>query len=146
MPAVTVSVVIDKTPDEVWAYLRDISSHVEWMADAAAIRFTTDQTEGIGTSFECDTEVGPIKLTDVMTITSWEEERRMGVRHVGVVTGEGEFVLTPQGDERTLFVWWEDLSFPWWLAGPVGAFVARPVLGGIWKRNLKRLKITLENS
>ena len=116
------------------------------MADAAEIRFTTDQVEGVGTTFECDTEVGPIKLTDVMTITSWEEGSRMGVRHEGFVTGEGEFVLTDQGEGKTLFVWWEDLSFPWWLAGPLGAFVARPVLGGIWKRNLKKLKTSLESS
>ena len=61
-------------PEEVWADVRDIESHVTWMQDAAAIRFLTDHREGAGTRFECDTKVGPFSLTDVMEITSWEDE------------------------------------------------------------------------
>ena len=64
-------------------------------ADATAIRFETDQTRGIGTRFVCDTKVGPITLQDHMEITEWEPQRRMGVRHTGVVTGTGSFELTP---------------------------------------------------
>ncbi len=142
--AVVVGIEINRSPTEVWADVRDISSHVDWMADAAAIRFLTDQREGTGTRFECDTKVGPLALTDVMEITSWEDERRMGVRHVGFVEGTGEFLLRDLGDGRTEFRWEEDLIFPWWMAGPVGAFVARPVLRQIWKRNLVRLKARLE--
>ncbi|MEM9656537.1 MAG: SRPBCC family protein, partial [Actinomycetota bacterium] len=109
MAAVTVVVEIDRTPEQVWAYVRDLGSHVEWMADATEIRFLTDQREGTGTSFECDTKVGPIKLTDVMTITDWVDESTMGVRHEGVVTGVGEFTLTPIGETGTHFSWREDL-------------------------------------
>ena len=142
--AIVVSTVIDRSPAEVWADVRDISSHVTWMQDAAEIRFLSEQSEGQGTRFECDTRVGPISLTDVMEITSWEEERRMGVRHVGLVEGTGEFTLIEAGPGQTEFRWEEDLTFPWWMGGPVGAFVARPVLRFIWKRNLARLKKRIE--
>ncbi len=145
MAEVTVITEIERPLPDVWAYLRDISSHVEWMADATEIRFITEQTEGTGTAFECDTKVGPIRLTDVMTITSWEDEKEMGVRHEGIVTGTGEFQLTPLPDDRTRFSWREDLSFPIWLGGPVGEVVAKPILTAIWKRNLKRLKAHLES-
>ncbi len=145
MAEVTVIIEIERPLPDVWAYLRDISSHVEWMADATEIRFITEQTEGTGTAFECDTKVGPIRLTDVMTITSWEDEKEMGVRHEGIVTGTGEFQLTPLSDDRTRFSWREDLSFPIWLGGPVGEVVAKPILTAIWKRNLKRLKAHLES-
>lgn len=138
--AVVVSTIIDKSPAEVWADVVDIGSHVEWMADATEIRFLTDTTRGEGTRFECDTKVGPLSLTDVMEITAWEEEARMGVRHVGLVEGSGEFTLTELGPNRTEFRWEEDLTFPFWMGGPIGAFVARPVLRFIWKRNLTRLK------
>ncbi len=144
MPEVLVKVEIDRTPAEVWAYVRNIDSHVEWMADATEIRFESDQREGTGTSFECDTKIGPIKLTDVMTITSWVDEQAMGVRHEGVVTGEGEFQLSPLAGDRTEFSWREDLSFPIWLGGPIGEIVAKPILTAVWKRNLKRLKQYLE--
>lgn len=146
MAEVTVVVEIDRTPTEVWSYLRDISSHVDWMADATEIRFTTEQTEGVGTSFECDTKIGPIKLTDLMTITSWVDEAEMGVRHEGVVTGVGEFHLSETTSGGSRFSWREELSFPIWLGGPVGEIVAKPILTAVWKRNLRRLKSTLESS
>ena len=62
----------------------------------------------------------------------------MGVRHVGVVTGTGRFTLTPIDlDRRTRFTWAEELLFPWWLGGPIGASIGgRLVMRRIWKRNL----------
>ncbi len=139
-----VSTVIDRSPAEVWADVRDIESHVTWMQDAAEIRFLGDQHEGSGTCFECDTKIGPFSLTDVMEITEWEDERTMGVRHVGLVEGTGEFTLRELEPGRTEFRWEEDLSFPWYMGGPVGAFLARPVLRFVWRRNLDRLKARIE--
>jgi hypothetical protein len=144
--AVVVSTVIDRGPAAVWADVRDIASHVTWMQDAAEIRFLTEHHEGLGTRFECDTRVGPLKLTDVMEITSWEHEARMGVRHVGLVEGTGEFTLRELAADRTEFRWEEDLTFPWYMGGPIGAFFARPVLRFIWKRNLARLKTRIEGA
>lgn len=142
--AVVVATIIDRGPSEVWADVRNIASHVEWMQDAVAIRFLTDQREGSGTRFECDTKIGPFSLTDVMEITSWHDDRRMGVRHIGLVEGTGEFTLSGLPGGRTEFRWEEDLTFPRWMGGPLGAFVARPVLRFIWKRNLTRLKARIE--
>lgn len=142
--AVVVSVLIDRTPAEVWADVRDIATHVDWMHDAVAIRFMSDQREGVGVRFECDTKVGPFELVDVMEVTAWEDEKTMGVRHVGLVEGSGEFTLRPIGGDKTDFRWEEDLTFPLWMGGPIGAFFARPVLKAIWKRNLKNLKARIE--
>ncbi len=140
-----VQIEIDRPVSVVWANLVDIASHVDWMADAVAIRFTTDARSGVGTAFECDTAVGPIKLTDVMEVTSWVPERRMGVRHTGIVTGVGDFTLFPLDDDRTTFRWEEDLDFPWYLGGPIGQRLGRPVLRHIWKGNLRRLKQRIEH-
>ena len=144
MAAIRVSTVIDATPADVWAYVRDISSHVEWMADAEAIRFTSDQNSGVGTTFECDTKVGPAKLTDVMEITEWDDEKVMGVRHTGIVTGTGRFTLQPAGPNRTEFRWEEELDFPKWMGGPLRNPVGGRILEAIWRRNLKRLKANVE--
>ena len=144
MAAIRVSTVIEASPDEVWDYVRDISSHVEWMADAEALRFTSEQTTGIGTTFECDTKVGPARLTDVMEITEWEDEAVMGVRHTGVVTGSGRFTLRPAGPGRTEFRWDEELDFPVWMGGPLRDPVGGRILEAIWRRNLARLKVIVE--
>jgi hypothetical protein len=142
--AVVVSTVIERSPADVWADVRNIESHVTWMQDAVEIRFMTEHREGSGTRFECDTKVGPFSLTDVMEITAWEDEGLMGVRHVGLVEGTGQFTLRQMAPDRTEFRWEEDLSFPWFMGGPLGAFFARPVLRFIWKRNLSRLKVRIE--
>lgn len=148
-PRITVSTVIDASPAQVWAAIEDVATHVEWMADAEAIRFTSTRTEGVGATFDCDTRVGPLRLTDRMEITRWEPRRAMGVRHVGVVTGDGVFTLSParRGFRRrraTRFEWSERLRFPWWMGGPVGAVVGGQVLRLVWARNLRTLKHLVE--
>ncbi|MBT7428765.1 MAG: SRPBCC family protein, partial [Ilumatobacter sp.] len=84
MSDVTVSIDLNATPAEVWAIVEPVERHVDWMADAVAIRFETEQTRGVGTRFLCDTKVGPIKLVDQMEITEWAaasatQDGKMGV-------------------------------------------------------------------
>jgi hypothetical protein len=159
MSDVTVSIDIDATPAKVWEVIEPIERHVDWMADAVAIRFETDQTRGVGTTFLCDTKIGPIRLTDEMLITKWQpavdggdgvtaQDGAMGVKHTGMVTGSGILHIEPlAGGRRTRFTWIEDLDFPWFFGGRVGEIVGgKLVLGPIWKRNLKQLKRLVEAS
>ncbi len=143
---IVVSVEIDATPERVWDVVEPVERHVDWMHDAVAIRFTTDQTRGTGTQFLCDTKVGPFKLVDQMEITEWEPAKVMGVRHTGLVTGSGRFTLEPIDlGRRTRFTWAEDLVFPWWMGGPIGAWIGGKIaLGPIWRRNLRNLKRLVE--
>jgi hypothetical protein len=141
---ICISADYDAPPAAVWHAVERVDTHIDWMADAETIRFVTEQTEGVGTRFECITRIGPIRLTDRMEITEWEPHRVIGVRHTGLVTGTGRFTITPVGD-RSRFTWEEDLSFPWWLGGPVGSAVAAPtVIKRIWAGNLERLRPLVE--
>jgi len=146
MSDVTVSVDITAAPDVVWATVEAIERHVDWMADAVAIRFETEQERGVGTTFLCDTKIGPIRLTDRMEITRWEPGAAMGVRHSGIVTGSGTFTLEPlAGGTRTTFTWSESLDYPWYLGGRLGAAVSgRLLLTPLWRRNLRRLQALVE--
>jgi hypothetical protein len=146
MARIEVGIDLNATVDHVWRVVEPVERHVDWMADAVAIRFVGDQTRGVGTAFLCDTKVGPITLTDKMEITEWEPGRVMGVRHVGVVTGTGRFTLTPiDGGTRTRFVWAEDLRFPWWLGSRLGELVGgKIVMKAIWRRNLRKLRTLVE--
>jgi hypothetical protein len=74
-----------------------------------------------------------------MEVTAWEPLKRIAVRHVGLVSGVGEFRLDALAG-GVLFTWREDLRFPWRLGGPLGALLARPLLRQVWKRNLNRLR------
>lgn len=144
MARIQVSIDINATPEQVWEVVEPVERHVDWMADAVAIRFVGQQTRGVGTAFLCDTKVGPLRLTDRMEITEWEPAKVMGVRHVGIVTGTGKFTITPQGT-TTRFEWIEDLIFPWWMGGPLAGIVGgQVVMRAIWRRNLRELKKIVE--
>ena len=147
MPKLQVSVQIDASPEEVWRAVEDVERHRDWMLDAAEIRFVGPRRRGVGTTFDCDTRLGPFRLTDRMTITEWRPGKAMGVSHDGVVTGTGRFTLKRLGRRRgggTRFRWEERLRFPWWLGGRVGALVAHPVLAAVWRRSLRNLKAIVE--
>lgn len=148
MSRITVGIDIDASPERVWEVVEPVEDHVDWMHDAVAIRFQTEQTRGVGTQFLCDTKVGPIRLTDVMEITQWVPARSMGVTHTGIVTGTGVFDIAPlDGGTRSRFTWSEELRFPWYLGGPIGAFVGgQIVMKAIWRRNLRGLKRIVESA
>lgn len=136
---------IDAPPQRVWAWLGDISSHPRWMSDAVAVRFTSPSTRGVGTTFECETRVGPFRLTDTMEVTEWKEGRVLAVRHTGAVSGTGRFVVRRRWRGGTSLTWHERLAFPWWMGGPFAAVVAAPVLRRIWRRDLAALKRLAEH-
>jgi hypothetical protein len=144
MAGLRVCVTIDRPPQRVWRYLEQIERHPEWMRDCVAVRFEGRQRRGEGTRFVARTRVLGITLDDKMEVVSWKPRRRMGVRHSGIVTGTGEFRLRRAGLSSSRFCWIEDLSFPWYMGGPVGALVAVPVLRRIWKGSLNELKRRLE--
>jgi hypothetical protein len=138
--AIDVSIVIDAPVTRVWNFVEPIERHVDWMVDARSIEFTSPQTRGVGTRFDCITKIGPIRLTDRMEITEWLPPTTMGVRHVGLVTGNGRFSLAETASGATLFSWHEDLDFPVWLVGgPL-------LLKRVWKRNLRAMKHLVESS
>lgn len=145
MGRIRVSTIIDAPPEQVWEEVRHIERHVDWMADAVEIRFTSDQRSGVGTTFDCKTKVGPIRLTDRMEITEWRDAKVMGVRHVGLVTGTGRFTLTKAKGGRTRFTWQEKLRFPWWMGGPIGGIAGGRIMKAIWRKNLSVLEDLIEH-
>ncbi len=142
---IRVGITIDAPPADTWRIVEPIEHHVDWMADAESIRFTGAQTRGVGTTFDCVTKVGPIRLTDRMTVTEWEpgeDDGHRAPRH-GHRPGPLHAAAAPRATARS-FTWTERLTFPWWMGGAVGAFAAKPVLRAIWRRNLRRLKTIVE--
>jgi hypothetical protein len=131
------------SPDAVWRAVEDISTHPEWMRDAVEVTFLTAHRQGVGAKFACLTKIGPLRNHDVLRVTEWEPGVSMGIAHTGVVTGSGRFRLTP-ANGGTRFCWEEVLRFPCWMGGAVGERIVKPVLGMVWRRNLRRLKAIVE--
>jgi uncharacterized membrane protein len=142
---IDLSIVLDASIDRVWAELSDLGSHPEWMDDAATVRFVGEQRAGVGTQMVAATRVGPLRATDRMDVVEWVEGQVIGVEHVGSVKGTGRFEIQSVGT-GTQLRWVETLRFPWWLGGPLGEWVARPILTRIWTGSLERLKERVEIS
>jgi hypothetical protein len=140
MVTVRISTEMPFERERVWGELAQLEDHAEWMLDATAIRFLGEQRRGAGTRFECDTRFGPVRLTDVMEVTEWEDGETIGVRHQGAVSGSGRFTLRDAPGHATKVEWEEQLEFPWWLGAGVGAQLAKPLFVAIWKGNLGRLR------
>lgn len=134
------SVAIGAPVEHCWNHLADLGSHVDWMADAESIRFTSAARQGLGTTFECVTKVGPLKTVDKMTVVDWVDGHVVAVQHTGVVVGTGRFELVQTSPTACEIVWTEDLRFPWYLGGVLTAFAAKPVLRRIWMGNLRRFQ------
>ena len=135
---------IEASPEVVWNAISNIQTHVNWMADASKIRITSEQTQGVGTTFDCDTKVGPLRTTDKMQVTDWVPNQILSISHKGLVEGKGSFILEKPSECRTLFVWEENLDFPIFLGGKITEFIAKPVLKKIWRGNLYKLKQLVE--
>ena len=63
MSQLQLTIVIEASESDVWAELSNLESHVEWMADAVALEFHSEQRRGEGTAFSCATKVGPLRAT-----------------------------------------------------------------------------------
>ena len=137
---IAISIDIPATPAEVWAYVSDFARSTEWMSDAESVTFTSSQTEGVGTAFDCATKVGPLRTTDKIEVTEWEPPTALGVQHQGVVRGSGRFHLQPADDGGTRMTWTEELVFPWYLGARLGQRPAAAVLERVWRRNLRGLR------
>ena len=138
LTSISIEVTIPRSRHDVWEEIRQIDRHVLWMSDAHSINFRSPQREGVDTSFVCVTKIGPFSTRDVMTVTRWDDQSAIGVAHQGLFSGSGEFLLSDVGP-ATRMAWSEKITFPWWCGGPVGAWVARPVLVMIWRKNLSNL-------
>ena len=97
MARVTVDIEIPADIATVWADVAELSSHVEWMADAESIEFMGDATSGVGTVMKVVTKIGPLQTNDIIRVVEWAPGESIGVHHEGLVTGTGAFHLEAHG-------------------------------------------------
>ena len=97
---IEVSILINKPLDVVWNEVKVMEDHVKWMEDAVKIDILSENNSGLDTKMNVLTKVGPITLTDIITVTEWKEKESIGVIHEGIVTGEGVFYLSEIDDNK----------------------------------------------
>lgn len=140
MRPVTNCILLPTAIEPAWEEVSRLDRHAEWMADVDSIRFLSQARAGVGTRLAVGTRFGPFRTEDILEVVEWEPPRCIAVEHRGLFTGRGRFLLEPAGLGATRFTWEEQVRFPWFLGGPLGALAARPVFYLVWRRNLRRLR------
>lgn len=132
---------VEAPPDKVWAVLTDWQRQPEWMVDVRDITVTSAVDQGIGVTVRASTDVLGVVLSDELTVTEWEPEAVLGVRHLGwLIRGAGaiELTATPKG---TRVVWWEESEAPLGALGDaLAGLLIVPWVHRVFRRSLARLK------
>ena len=133
------------SPERVWAVLADWEGQAAWMADVAWMRMIGPERE-LGARLAVRTRVlGISATTDLLQVTRWEPPRRLGVEHLGVVLGTGEWVLEPV-DEGTRFTWVEEVRLPLGMLGELAIRAYGPVQRAMLRRSTRNLRAIVEAS
>ena len=107
------------------------------MRDAVAVHVDPPGDAGVGSILVAESRYGPIRLSDRMEVTEWLPRVTIGVRHIGLVSGEGRFLLEEIDGGGTALIWEEHLRFPSVLGGPVGERIAAPILRSVFRASLR---------
>ncbi len=138
--AIEVWTTVPGTPQDVWHLITDWENQGDWMLEARDFRVISEQREGVGVRAEATISLGGISTTDRVSVTGWEPEHRLAIRHEGWVAGSGEINLTPLDAGQTHVFWREELYPPWGLIGALGLLLFRPLLKHAFKRDLRILQ------
>lgn len=132
-------------PTRVWDVLADWERQASWMPDVAWIRVVGSERE-LGARLEVRTKVFGIPLaTDQVRVTVWEPPRRLGIDHVGVVIGTGEWHLEATED-GTRFIWYESFRMPPPLLGDLALWLYSPFQRFMLRRSIRNLRRLVETS
>lgn len=126
-------------PDVVWELITDWEHQDDWMLEASDFVVTSKHREGVGVEAEATISIGGVTTRDKVRVIAWEPNRHLAIQHVGWVSGEGNIYLTPLGDDRTHVFWREELDPPAGVVGAVGMTVFRPLMGKMFRRDLRIL-------
>jgi uncharacterized protein YndB with AHSA1/START domain len=126
-------------PPVVWDLLTDWEHLGEWMLEASDFCVTSLQREGVGVEAEATISIAGFRSRDKVRVSRWEVERCVAIEHLGWVRGLGEMFLTPTDDGSTFLLWREKLWPPLGGVGAVGLALMKPVMHGIFRRDVRVL-------
>ena len=137
------SVVIDRSPEEIWEVVSDLDTHSEWRPSVKEFRQVSDGPLGVGSRIRevLDWRGREIVIDDV--VTAFEPPRRLGVRGGWKAADyEVDFRLEPAGDTTLVTMDWP--FYPKSLLLKIAAPFMGGAMGKATKEELDHLKAYVE--
>ena len=141
-PEINLTIEIAAPRSAVWAYASDIARQPEWMHEMKRVEMLTPPPVQPGSRGRATVRIFGISTTDDVVITQFDPPSTFAIRHEGKFIGEGLLRFTKIDAEHTRIDWMEYLRPP--LFANIGGFVQRPILGAIFRSDLRHLKRILE--
>jgi uncharacterized protein YndB with AHSA1/START domain len=126
-------------PEAVWELITDWEHQGDWMLEASDFTVTSARRSGVGVEAEATIRMGGITTRDRVRVVAWEPARLLAIEHRGWVRGRGEIHLTQLGPDLTHVFWREVLRPPLGVVGLLGLWLFRPLLGRVFRRDLRVL-------
>ena len=141
-PEINLTIDIAAPRSTVWAYASDIAHQPEWMHEMKRVEMLTPPPVQPGSRGRATVRIFGISTTDDVVITQFDPPSTFAIRHEGKFVGEGLLRFTEIDVTHTRIDWMEYLRPP--LFANIGGFVQRPILGAIFRSDLRHLKRILE--
>jgi uncharacterized membrane protein len=102
MAAITESVEIARSPEDVFAYLDDLARHPEWQDQLESVRVVTDGATHVGTRALETRRLGRRRMSSTYEITEHDPPRIFAFRALdGPVRPVGRGTVEPVGEGRS---------------------------------------------
>lgn len=141
-PEIHLTITIAASRATVWAYASDIARQPEWMHEMKRVEMLTPPPVQPGSRGRATVRIFGISTTDDVVITQFDPPSTFAIRHEGKFVGEGLLRFTEIDAANTRIDWMEYLRPP--LFANIGGLVQRPILGSIFRSDLRHLKRILE--
>lgn len=140
---IEMAVEIAAPPEVVWSWLVDWEHLDRWMLEASDFAVIGSQREGVGVVAEATVRIAGISTRDRVHVSRWEPPAWLEIRHGGWVSGSGLMHCRPA--PAGTYLWWrETLVPPWGPLGAAGLTALKPVMGWVFRRDLRVLKSLVE--
>ena len=102
MAPITHSVEINRSPEEVFAYLDDLARHKEWQDQIVSSKVNTEGPTKVGTTVTETRRFGKREMTQTWEVTEYEPPRTFSFRGIdGPVRVVGKGSVEPAGEGRS---------------------------------------------
>jgi uncharacterized protein YndB with AHSA1/START domain len=137
VPEIVERVRVEAPAQRTWDAIMAWDRQSEWVM-GTRVYATKFDGRGVGGEVAAFTGLGPIGITDTMVITEWDPPSVCRVRHTGrVVRGTGTFEVAPDGANRSVVTWSEDVIVPLGAFGEAMWPLAKPVIAWGVRRSLR---------
>jgi carbon monoxide dehydrogenase subunit G len=145
MPRVEEEIVIDRPPEEVFAFVTTPENDGQWVSTAVERQREKEEPIGVGSRIRAVDKFLGRRIESTLEVTQHEPGARSTIRLQGPINAQGSYVLEPV-DSGTRFRWTLEAD-----PGLGGLFLGRitdPLVTWVFRRrvqgDLRRLKAALE--